>query len=115
MGLHHKLCHIVGGLFDLPHALAHAILLPEVTAHNAEAAPEAMARVARVLEVEDAAAGLRLINARLGIHQGLGDLGMPADGIDTAIERLLADGCSNPRALEREPIRELLCRAHGSA
>lgn len=115
MGLHHKLCHILGGLFDLPHALAHAILLPEVTAHNAEAAPEAMARVARVLEVEDAAAGLRLINARLGIHQGLGDLGMPADGIDTAIERLLADGCSNPRALERGPIRELLCRAHGSA
>lgn len=115
MGLHHKLCHVLGGLFDLPHALTHAILLPEVTAHNAEAAPAAMARLARALGADDAAAGLRRLNARLGIQQGLGDLGVPAEHIETAIEHLMAEGCSNPRALERDAIRELLRRAHAAA
>lgn len=115
MGLHHKLCHVLGGLFDLPHALTHAILLPEVTAHNAEAAPAAMARVARALGSEDAAAGLRQLNARLGIHQGLGDLGMPAAGVEAATERLMTEGCSNPRPFEQDTIVELLRRAHGTA
>ncbi len=50
MALHHKLCHVLGGTFDLPHAETHAILLPHATAYNAEAAPDAMARIARALE-----------------------------------------------------------------
>lgn len=115
MGLHHKLCHVLGGLFDLPHALAHAILLPEVVAYNAEAAPETMSRVARALDTDDAVTGLRRLDDCLGIRQGLGDLGMPADGIDMATERLLSEGCQNPRALEPDAIRELLRRAYGSA
>lgn len=115
MGLHHKLCHVLGGLFDLPHALTHATLLPEVATYNTEAAPAAMAQVARALGTEDAATGLRQLNARLGIHQGLGDLGMPAQGIEAATERLMADGCSNPRVLEPGAIRKLLQRAHAAA
>lgn len=115
MGLHHKLCHVLGGLFDLPHAPMHAILLPEVAAYNAEAASEAMSRIAGALGANDAATGLRELNARLGIRRNLGDLGMPADGIETATERLLSEGCSNPRALERDAIGELLRRSHGTA
>lgn len=114
MGLHHKLCHVLGGLFDLPHAPTHAILLPEVAAYNTGAAPEAMSRIAEALGADDAATGLRELNARLGIRRKLGDLGMPADGIETATERLLNEGCSNPRALERDAIRELLRRSHGT-
>src|SRR5262249_22038322 len=41
MALHHKLCHTLGGLFDLPHGDTHAILLPHSTAYNAPAAPAA--------------------------------------------------------------------------
>ena len=49
MGLHHKLCHALGGAFDLPHAQTHAVMLPYVAAYNACAAAPAMARVARAL------------------------------------------------------------------
>lgn len=114
MGLHHKLCHILGGMFDLPHALVHAVLLPEVVAFNAEAAPQAMAAVGRGLGVDDPAAGLRALNARLGIGRNLADLGMPAGGIDAATDRLLEEGCANPRELDRAGVGELLRRAHGS-
>lgn len=58
MSLHHKLCHVLGGSFDLPHAETHAIVLPYASAYNAAAAPEAMTRVARALKVSDAAQGL---------------------------------------------------------
>ena len=52
MALHHKLCHVLGGAFDLPHAETHAIVLPHAVAYNAPAAPEAMARIARALGAE---------------------------------------------------------------
>ena len=57
MALHHKLCHTIGGTFDLPHAETHTIILPHATAYNAPAAPEAMARIARALGVSDPAHG----------------------------------------------------------
>src|SRR5574343_488498 len=49
MALHHKLCHTLGGSFNLPHAETHTIVLPHALAYNAQAVPEAMARVARAL------------------------------------------------------------------
>ncbi len=57
MALHHKLCHVLGGTFDLPHAETHTIILPHAVAYNAAAAPAAMARVARALGTTDAAQG----------------------------------------------------------
>jgi maleylacetate reductase len=58
MSLHHKLCHVLGGSFDLPHAQTHAIVLPHATAYNAAAAPEAMMRIARALGAPNTAFGL---------------------------------------------------------
>ena len=49
IGLHHKLCHTLGGTFDLPHADVHTVILPHAAAYNAAAAPEAMALVAAAL------------------------------------------------------------------
>ena len=49
MGLHHKLCHTLGGTFNLPHAEVHTVVLPHALAYNAAAAAEAMARVARAI------------------------------------------------------------------
>jgi maleylacetate reductase len=57
MALHHKLCHVLGGAFDLPHAETHTIVLPHAAAYNAPAAPDAMERIARALGVTDAARG----------------------------------------------------------
>src|SRR5580698_424094 len=46
MGLHHKLCHTLGGAFDLPHAETHTIVLPHALAYNSRAIQPAMACIA---------------------------------------------------------------------
>lgn len=111
MALHHKLCHTLGGTYDLPHAETHAILLPHATAYNAPAAPAAMRRIARALEGEDAVAALGAFVQRLGAPQALRDLGMPEAGIDAAVTAALRNPYQNPRALEAAPLRELIRRA----
>jgi maleylacetate reductase len=82
-GLHHKLCHVLGGM-GLPHALTHAVVLPHVLAFNAPGAPDAAARVARALGVDDAVRGLRTLADELGVPRGLRDLGLREDQIDEA-------------------------------
>ena len=57
-GIHHKICHVLGGAYDLPHAETHTVILPQAVAFNEGAIPEVMQRVARALGAEDAAAGL---------------------------------------------------------
>ena len=111
MSLHHKLCHVLGGSFDLPHAETHAIVLPHVVAYNAEAAPEAMRRVARALGTPDATLGLFGLQRRLKIPVALADIGMPEDGIDLAAELATRNAYANPRSLDRAALRELLARA----
>ncbi len=48
-GLHHKICHILGGRYDLPHAQTHAIMLPYVLAFNAPGAPDAARQIGQAL------------------------------------------------------------------
>ena len=62
-GVHHKLCHVLGGTFDLPHARTHAVVLPHVLAFNALGAPEAVERIAHALGTDDALTGLRALAA----------------------------------------------------
>jgi maleylacetate reductase len=83
-GLHHKLCHVLGGTFGLPHARTHAVVLPHVLAFNAPGAPEAVGRVARALGVDDAVAGLRALVDAHGIPRGLRALGLPESAIAEA-------------------------------
>ena len=80
-GLHHKLCHVLGGM-GLPHARTHAVVLPHVLAFNAPGAPAAVSRVAGALGVGDAVAGLRALADDLGIPRGLRDLGLAEGRID---------------------------------
>ena len=106
MGLHHKLCHTLGGSFDLPHAEVHTVVLPHALAYNADAAPEAMARVARALGVQGAASPspprvLADLARRLGAPTSLAAIGMPADGLDRAAELAVQNQYPNPRPLER--------------
>src|SRR5690606_38383827 len=58
MALHHKLCHTLGGSFNLPHAEVHTVVLPQAIAFNAAVAPQAMTRIARALGTDNAARGL---------------------------------------------------------
>ena len=115
MALHHKLCHTLGGTFGLPHAETHTAVLPHATAYNAPAAPAAMARIARALGAADAALGLYELAGRVGAKRALADLGMPAAGIDRAIDLTLATPYPNPRPLERAALHDLLSRAYAGA
>ena len=114
MALHHKLCHTLGGTFDLPHAETHAALLPYAVAYNEAAAPAAMLRLARALGVSLPVRGLQDLGARLKVPSSLQALGMPESGIDQAADLALANPYWNPRPLERAAIRALLDDAwHG--
>lgn len=112
MALHHKLCHVLGGSFNLPHAETHAIVLPHVAAYNRRHAPDALARVAAALGAADAAAGLYDLNRRLGIPLALKEIGMPEDGIDKAVVAAVASPYWNPGPVEAEPLRRLLRNAY---
>jgi alcohol dehydrogenase class IV len=111
MALHHKLCHVLGGAFNLPHAETHTIVLPHAVAYNAPAAPDAMERIARAMGVANAAHGLCELAKRLGAKQALRDIGMPEEGIEHAVRATLAAPYWNPRPLEEEALRNLLTRA----
>ncbi|WP_301117995.1 maleylacetate reductase [Pusillimonas sp. (ex Stolz et al. 2005)] len=111
MALHHKLCHVLGGTFDLPHAETHAIMLPHTAAYNAPEAPEAMHRAARALKADHVADGLWLLAERVKAPRALKDIGMPESGIDKAVELALKNPYWNPRPLTDKDIRALIRRA----
>jgi maleylacetate reductase len=111
MGLHHKLCHTLGGTFDLPHAQVHTVVLPHALAYNASAAPEAMARIARALGVADAAMGFFELARTHGAAVSLKAIGMPAAGLEHAADLAVSNQYPNPRPLEKAALRALLGRA----
>ena len=110
MALHHKLCHVLGGSFDLPHAETHTIILPHALAYNLPAAPDAQARLFPILGRDPARALYDLAGA-VGAKRGLRHLGMAEMDIDDAVQRALANPYWNPRPLEAGPLRALLARA----
>jgi alcohol dehydrogenase class IV len=108
MALHHKLCHTLGGTFDLPHAETHTVVLPHAAAYNAPAAPEAMARAARALGAAHAPTALHDLAKSLAAPVALKDIGMPESGLDRAADLAVANPYWNPRPIERPAIRALL-------
>ena len=111
MALHHKLCHTLGGSFDLPHAETHTVVLPHAVRYNQSGAGDAMARVARALGSDDAAIGLYDLASTLGATMALRNLGMPQDGIARATDLALRNPYWNPRALDRAGIEQLIAAA----
>ena len=118
MGLHHKLCHALGGSFNLQHAETHTVILPHALAYNAAAAPQALARIAKALGAGsdgDVALALQQLARRLGAPTSLAAIGMPADGLDRAAELAVSTPYPNPRPLDRAALRALLQRAYDGA
>ena len=74
--LHHRICHLLGGAFDLPHAETHSAVLPHVAALNAPAVPEAAARLAAALGAERPGGGVFDLAQRAGSPTGLRELGL---------------------------------------
>jgi maleylacetate reductase len=115
MALHHKLCHTLGGAFNLPHAETHAIILPHAVAYNASADPQAMSQIARALGANDAAVGLFELAGAIGVRRSLRDVGMREQDIDHASDLAVTNPYWNPRPVERDAVRGLIARAWAGA
>jgi maleylacetate reductase len=122
MALHHKLCHTLGGSFNLPHAEVHTVVLPHALAFNAAAAPQAMARIARALgQGDNAHAAPQAVYALAKTHgaaMALRDIGMREADLDRAADIAVANPYWNPRAVNaqaRDALRALLQRAFEGA
>jgi maleylacetate reductase len=112
MALHHKLCHTLGGSFDLPHAETHTVVLPHALAYNAPSIPDVMEKLRDVLGHQDPAVALFELAGRIGAPRSLRDIGMPEQGVEVATERALANPYWNPQPLERDGIHALIARAY---
>ena len=111
MALHHKLCHTLGGSFNLPHAEVHTVVIPHATAYNREAAPQAMNAIQRALGVEDAASRLFDLSKSLGAPTALKEIGMQEQDLDRAAEIATTNPYFNPCEVTKDGIRALLQNA----
>lgn len=111
MSLHHKLCHTLGGTFNLPHAETHTVVLPHALQYNAPVVGGAIEALARALGNPDPVRALYDLAGALGAPRALKDLGMPESGIDEATDLALANAYWNPRPLERAGVRACIAAA----
>jgi maleylacetate reductase len=111
MSLHHKICHILGGTFDLPHAAVHTVVLPYVAAFNLPAAPTADQALRRALATDDVPKHLARASAELGAARSLAQLGLTERDFDEIIAQAKAQPYANPRPVTAEALRSLLTEA----
>lgn len=110
-GMHHKICHVLGGAYGLSHAEMHATVLPYVTEFNAPAAPDALKRIAEAFggTPSDAAETLRAFRDELGITGGLQALGMAEDAIPEAAQIAISSiPDSNPRPVTVNDVEQII-------
>ncbi len=107
MALHHKLCHTLGGSFDMPHAETHAVLIPHTAAYNADAAADDLAPAAALFG-STIGTGLWDFAKSLGAPMSLQSLGMKEADLDRAADIAVQNPYWNPRPIERSAIRALL-------
>jgi alcohol dehydrogenase class IV len=108
VGIHHQLCHLLGGAYRLPHAELHAVVLPHAVAFVAPAARPQLARLAGALGVEEAAGGIWDLGRRLGTPASLTELGLAETELDRAAEQAVARVVQAPRRAGVSELRALL-------
>lgn len=108
MAIHHKICHTLGGTFNLSHADTHCLMIPYTAQYNADAAPEAMARIARALGCEDGPKGLFDLMKSVGKVHSLADMGLSTADLDKAAQLAVKNPYYNPRPVTQDGVREML-------
>lgn len=111
MSLHHKLCHTLGGTFNLPHADTHMVVLPYVLAYNLAAAPAALSALQRATGDKDPTAFIRRTSLELGGVQSLADLGLTENDVDTVVALTTKNAYSNPRPVTEDTVRAIVTAA----
>jgi maleylacetate reductase len=113
MGLHHKLCHVLGGTFGLPHAETHTVVLPYALAYNAPAAPRAVRALSRALGgADDVPHALWALAGSLGAPRGLAELGLKKTDLAVAAEQAAGQPYPNPREVTVDGVLVLLTAAY---
>jgi maleylacetate reductase len=107
-GLHHRLCHVLGGRYDLPHAETHAALLPHVVGFNEPVLGPLAARMAVAVGAGRASTGVHDLAGRLGLPLSLAELGMPEAGVDEVAAEVAAAPPANPRPVDEAALRSIL-------
>lgn len=107
MSLHHKICHVLGGSFDMPHAETHAVMLPHTAGFNAAAAREQLAPAAEIFG-GSIGSGLWDFAKSLGAPLTLKELGLAEADLDRATEIAVSNPYYNPCPIDRASIRALL-------
>ena len=108
MALHHRMCHVLGGRFALPHAETHAVLLPHSVAFNETAAPAANARIAAAVRGTVAATAIWDLERRLDLPASLAELGLHAGDIASAASDVASTPVSNPEPVTEQGVAQLL-------
>lgn len=124
LGVVHGMAHPLGAIFDIPHGVANAVLLPVIMEFNAPAALDKYVDIAKAMNVytsgmsreEAARAAVEAVKSlamRVGIPQHLSELGIEEDDLERLSEAAFADVCtpSNPREVSKEIILELYRKA----
>jgi maleylacetate reductase len=107
-GLHHKLCHVLGGRYDMPHAQTHAALLPHVVGFNEAVLGSLAARMAVAVGSGRASTAVYHLAVHMGLTMALGELGMPEEGIAEVAAEVAAAPPPNPRPVDEASLRSLL-------
>ena len=120
LGAVHGMAHPMGAIFDIPHGVANAVLLPTVMEYNKPAAKEKYVEIAKAMKVykdgmsideaADAAVdAVKALSIRVGIPQTLTELGITEKDIDVLAASAIADVCTpgNPRDIDEATIKEL--------
>lgn len=111
MSLHHKLCHTLGGTFNLPHAETHTVVLPYALAYNSAHVPDAIAALRRATGAQEPASYLRQLSLGLGAPASLRELGLTDNDVETVVEQATRNPYANPRPVTGDGIRALLTAA----
>jgi lactaldehyde reductase len=120
LGVVHGMAHPLGAIFDIPHGVANALLLPTIMEFNAPAALDKYVDIAKAMNVylpgmtrEEAAnaavKAVRELSVRVGIPQHLSELGIQEEDLERLAEAAAADVCTpgNPREVNKDIILEL--------
>lgn len=113
MGVHHAACHVLGGMFDLPHAETHAVVLPYAVAFNSAAARASLEELSHAIGVlpDDYAGALWDLGREVGAPPSLAALGLTQRDADAVADRLAARSPANPRPVDLTGARKLLAAA----
>ena len=116
MGVHHRICHVLGGTYDLPHAPSHSVVLPYAVAANARAAPRAVRAVELALrtagrDVDHAPGALWDLRREIGATESLAALGFTAADVDAAADLVVHGEPVNPRPVDHAMVAAILADA----